>query len=63
MIRYQVRHDRDRQTKPGFHWNVYESDTDDPKAKPTCVGWGSHEACLAYAIGLVELRAATGVRP
>jgi hypothetical protein len=63
VIRYQIKHDRDRQTKPGSHWNVYEIETEDPHRPPECVAWGSHEACLAFAVGLVELRATTGVRP
>lgn len=63
MIRYRVKHDRDHQTHAGFHWNVYEVDTEDPpRDAGRCVGWGSHEACLAFAIGLVRLRAVTGVR-
>jgi hypothetical protein len=54
MIRYQIRHDRDPMTHPGFHWNLFEVDTNDPKA-PVFVGFGSHEACLAHAVRLVEL--------
>lgn len=63
MIRYQVKHDRDKQVMPGFHWNVYELESEDPKREPACIAWGSHEACLSFAIGLVQLRATTGVRP
>lgn len=63
MIRYHVKHDRDRKTLPGNHWTVFDSNTDDPNAKPQWVAWGSHEACLAFAVGLAKLRATTGVRP
>ena len=63
MKRYVIKHDRDKCTYPGFHWNLFEVDTQDPKAKPVFMGFGSHEACLTFAIGMVELRRKTGLRP
>lgn len=63
MIRYQIKHDRDPRTLPDFHWNVYEIDTEDPpRDDGRVIAWGSHEACLAFAVGLTKLRATTGVR-
>lgn len=63
MIRYRIEHDRDIRTHAGCHWNVVEVDTaDPPRDGGRCVGWGSYEACLAFTLGLVALRAATGVR-
>lgn len=63
MIRYRLEHDRDKQVIGDNHWNLYELDTDDPKVPRRCVAWGSHAACLAFAIGVIELRHRTGVMP
>jgi hypothetical protein len=61
--RYLIKHDRDPCTYPGFHWNLFEIDTENPKSDPVFVGFGSYETCLTYAIGAVELRHKTGLRP
>jgi len=61
--RYQVKHCRDKAVHDGSKWDVWETDTADTLAEPVWLGYGSHEACLAYAVGLARLRATTGVRP
>jgi len=63
MRRYQIKHDRDRATHPGYHWNLFEVDTHDPKADPVFVGFGSYETCLAHVIGLISLHHRTGLKP
>lgn len=63
MIRYEIRHDRDRAVIGDNHWNLYEVDTNDPHADPVCVGWGSWKTCTAHAVGLAALRRTTGLMP
>lgn len=63
MRRLKVTHCRDARVLPGWRWDVWEDDTGDAHAEPTWLAYGSHEACLAFAIGLAELRAVTGVKP
>lgn len=62
MKRYIVKHDRDEATHAGFHWNLFEVDTDDPHDR-VFIGFGSWETCITHAVGLAELRHRTGLRP
>lgn len=61
MKRYLIKHDRDTATHPGYHWNLFETDTNDPRAKPVFVGFASWQACISHALGLIELRQRTGL--
>jgi len=63
MKRWRVTHCRDSAVKPGATWDVWELDTNDTHAEPTWLGFGSHEQCLAFAVGQAMLRHLTGVRP
>ncbi len=55
MKRLHIKHSRDSATKPGWRWDLYLTDTQDRKADPIYLAYGSHANVLAFADQLVQL--------